>query len=234
MKKNVMMRAASALLVAVLLTTCAISGTFAKYTTSASAEDSARVAKFGVQITANGSMFSKNYEAAADGNGMATEVKGSVDSSNTDNIFAPGTKGEMASMTLTGTPEVKVEVTYAGTVDLGDNWLAKQDKDSAESYYCPLKVTVGTTEMYGLDYDSADAFEAAIKAAIDGTSKQYAALTDLSAQGADSLAISWEWAFEGENGTAVNRTDYADTYLGDAANKGNITIAVTTTVTQVD
>ena len=46
MKKNKMMRIASALLVAVILTTCAISGTFAKYVTSTPGSDSARVAKF--------------------------------------------------------------------------------------------------------------------------------------------------------------------------------------------
>ena len=43
MKKNIMMRVASALLIAVLLTTCAISGTFAKYVSTASGSDTARV-----------------------------------------------------------------------------------------------------------------------------------------------------------------------------------------------
>ena len=47
-----MMRVASALLVAVLLSTCAISGTFAKYVTEGSGSDTARVAKFGVTVTA--------------------------------------------------------------------------------------------------------------------------------------------------------------------------------------
>lgn len=54
MKKNKTMRAASALLVAALLSTSIISGTFAKYTTGASAQDSARVAKWGVVVTATG------------------------------------------------------------------------------------------------------------------------------------------------------------------------------------
>ena len=44
MKKNKMMRIASVLLVAVILTTCAISGTFAKYVTSGNGSDNARVA----------------------------------------------------------------------------------------------------------------------------------------------------------------------------------------------
>ena len=50
MKKNMMMRLASVLLVATLLSTCAISGTFAKYTSSATATDTAHVAKWDVKI----------------------------------------------------------------------------------------------------------------------------------------------------------------------------------------
>ncbi len=237
MKKNVMMRVASTLLVAVLLTTCTISGTFAKYTTSARSSDTARVAKFGVEITANGSMFSEHYNDKAGGNNIATEVTGSVESSvEGEKILAPGTKGTMASMTLTGTPEVKVQVTYAGTVTLNDKWVAKQNDEASttESYYCPLKVTVADETFYGLNYSSAAEFKAAIEEKIKGYIKTYEAGTNLSGKGSESLTISWEWEFEGSNGTSVHRTDYADTYLGDAEQKGDITIAVTTTVTQVD
>lgn len=237
MKKNVMMRIASVLLVAVLLSTSAISGTFAKYVTEANGSDTARVAKFGVKITANGSMFGQHYTAATD-NSVATSVTGSVDTSAGDNIVAPGTKGTMASMGLSGTPEVRVAVSYEGTVTMNGKWETQLSADdTTKTYYCPLKVTVGTTEISGLDYNSEAAFAAAIKTAIDGTTKTYNAGTDLSTVGTDALAISWEWAFEGASGTKVARTDYRDTYLGDQAangNAANITIAVTTTVTQVD
>ena len=50
MKKNKMMRIASVLLVAVLLSTCAISGTFAKYATEYTAEHTATVAKWKVSV----------------------------------------------------------------------------------------------------------------------------------------------------------------------------------------
>lgn len=82
MRKNKFMRAASGLLVAVLLTTCVISGTFAKYTTSATGSDSARVATWGfdknnASITLD-NLFSDTYD----------NVKG-VDS----DVIAPGTTG---------------------------------------------------------------------------------------------------------------------------------------------
>ena len=53
MKKNRIMRLASILLVCVLLTTSVISGTFAKYTTSQDASDSARVAHWGFNAAAD-------------------------------------------------------------------------------------------------------------------------------------------------------------------------------------
>ena len=58
MKKNKMMRLASAVLVCTLLTTSVISGTFAKYTSTSSASDNARVAKWGVTLAANGLLYS--------------------------------------------------------------------------------------------------------------------------------------------------------------------------------
>ena len=98
MKKNKMMRIASVLLVAVILTTCAISGTFAKYVTSENGSDSARVAKFGVEVTANGSTFATEYDTD-DTNVVGTIAK-SVVSSDTKNLVAsyaapPGTRGIM-------------------------------------------------------------------------------------------------------------------------------------------
>ena len=47
MKKNRMLRLASALLILTLLTTSVIGGTFAKYVSTGSVSDTARVAKWG-------------------------------------------------------------------------------------------------------------------------------------------------------------------------------------------
>ena len=56
MKKNKRMRTASGLMIAALLTTSMISGTFAKYTTADAAQDSARAAKWGVNLGISGSL----------------------------------------------------------------------------------------------------------------------------------------------------------------------------------
>ncbi|MGN0551598.1 MAG: hypothetical protein ACI4I4_07135 [Acutalibacteraceae bacterium] len=220
MKKNKMMRLASVLLVAVILTTCAISGTFAKYVTSGNGFDSARVAKFGVTVTGTADTFKETYAKDDEGFTLAANTVVS-----TKDVVAPGTSGSMAAFTLAGTPEVAVRVTFDGTLELGDKWV---DSDSA--YYCPIEVTVGSTTFKGTDYASADLFEAAVNDEIAGYSNDYAANTDLSTIGADAPAISWEWAFEGND-------DAKDTYLGDQAaadNAAEISLDVTATVTQID
>ncbi len=220
MKKNRMMRLASVLLVAVILTTCAISGTFAKYVASGNGSDSARVAKFGVTVTGTGETFAKTYEKH---DGSFTVAANTVVS--TEDVVAPGTSGSMAAFTLTGTPEVAVKVTFAGTLELGDKWV-----DSASAYYCPIEVTVGSTVFKGTTYASAAEFETAVNDKIATYSKDYAANTDLSTIGVDAPAISWKWAFTGND-------DVKDTYLGDQAAAGNaatISLDVTATVTQID
>lgn len=226
MKKNIMMRVASTLLIAVLLTTCAIAGTFAKYVTSETGSDSARVAKFGVKITANGQMFKETYQGIETGWTSASTVN-----SESGKVVAPGTSGEMVKMTLTGTPEVAVRVSYEATTFNLAGW--KLSNGSTE--YCPIVFTInGAT--YGMDYTAATNksstvadLEDAIKAAIAGYTKEYAPNQNLADVEAHSLAISWEWAF--------NVNDVNDTDLGDKAAAGNaatISITVKTTVTQID
>lgn len=219
MKKNVMMRIASVLLVAVMLTTCVISGTFAKYVTSGEGTDTARVAKFGVAITANGTTFANAYQD--DPVNAAVEVKSTV------NVVAPGTGKEMASMTLTGTPEVAVKVSYVADFALSDNWTVE-----GGVFYCPLKINVEGTVVDGATFDNKADFEAAVEALINGWTKTYDAGTDLSTVGTDSVSVSWEWPF-----STSAENDAKDTWLGNQAAAGNpatVTLNIKTIVTQVD
>lgn len=113
MKKNVMMRLASFLLVAVLISTSAISGTYAKYTTQDSGSDTARVAKWGVELQVVGNLYGDTYvnnivkDANDEGNNIRVQ---SVDKS-TD-VVAPGTQNtEGFTFSLKGQPEVDGIVT---------------------------------------------------------------------------------------------------------------------------
>lgn len=230
MRKNKMMRVASALLVAVLLTTCAISGTFAKYTTTGTGTDTARVAKWGVVVTVEGTAFAKEYDATATAKSVVS----------TDKVVAPGTSGNMVSATITGTPEVKVQVSYSADVELGDNWT-----DAAGNFYCPLVFTVGSTTIDGIAtttgdsgttpvYANADALETAIENAINEYTRTYDAGTDLATAtttGSTAPTVSWSWPFH-----TSDDNDVKDTFLGNktGTNIPQISITLTVTVTQVD
>ena len=235
-KKNVLMRSAGLLLALVLVTSCFVGSTFAKYTSAADATESARVAKFGVTVTANGDMFAKEY--ATDDTGVAGTIAKSVIS--TDEVVAPGTKKEgFVAARIAGTPEVAVRVSYkldAGTLAI-DGWKLADD-----SFYCPLvfkvKATDGTEKVIsGMNFADADAMKTALVDAVAAYTKDYAPGTNLSGVGADTLTISWEWPFEGGTGTVCSQSDTNDTYLGNQAAAGNaatVSLTLATTVTQID
>ena len=105
-KKNVLMRSAGLLLALVLVTSCFVGSTFAKYTTAADATESARVAKFGVEVSISGGAFETSYNRDT-----ATSIAKTVVSSNGDKLAAPGTQDENAvTFTIKGAPETAVRV----------------------------------------------------------------------------------------------------------------------------
>ena len=228
MKKNIMMRLASFLLIAVLLSTSVISGTFAKYVTAESGSDSARVAKWGVEVTAEGTTFANAYETK-DKTLVAIVGDNSVNSN--AKVVAPGTSGSMTTIKITGTPEVAVQVTYQ--VDNFD--LTGWEVDGA--YYCPLIITVNGDDIYGLDYTNVADFQKEVVETIEGFSTYYAAGTTLESNNTHTLSVSWRWNFDDtteDYATLLTQSDPKDTALGSAATPAQISLTVGATVTQVD
>lgn len=242
MMKNKAMRIAAGAGVTTLLTMSVISGSFAKYITSGTGTDSARAAKFGVTVTANGTMFASEY-AKDDENVVGTIVKSVVSSGGeSDHVVAPGTKGELLNATITGKPEVAVKVSYEPTLTL-KGWEYTDEDSNLSTEYFPIIFKVGD-KKYGVKgvkdstgvavangSSSIGELKTAVENAIKGYSKNYAANTDLSGIGADGFVnVSWEWAYNGNS-------DEKDTYLGDqaAANKDStVELSMKTTVTQID
>jgi hypothetical protein len=108
----------SLLLVMTLISTCAISGTFAKYVTKASGQDQARVAKWGVLVTVDGGAFADKYAATDHAyleDGGEYSVISSVEG---EKVVAPGTSAKEADLalvaTVKGTPEVAARYTLEG------------------------------------------------------------------------------------------------------------------------
>ncbi len=131
MKKNKMMRLASGLLVMTLMTTSVISGTFAKYTSTGSANDTARVAKWGVEITGSGNLFSSAYDNTClpvlqqSSSELNVQFSDSTSATTVEELVAPGTKNTTGlHFGITGTPEVRTEIT-ASEIEASDIYLAE-------------------------------------------------------------------------------------------------------------
>ncbi len=223
MKKNVMMRVASALLVAVLLTTCAISGTFAKYTSSATGSDTARVAYWGFNQSATITLdlFDDAYDNTVAG---------------AENVVAPGTSksttfafGSIYTANAgksIAAPEVDYKFTVTPTAT-GD--YTKLDENP--NFKWTLTAPGGTAQ----EYQTVDELLAAIKAlggATDGA-KDYEAgtLPEIFTDTTQAYTIGWTWAYE----TADDADqDAKDTEMGNAQALENVKFEITVTATQID
>lgn len=234
MKTNTMMRVASVLLVAVLLSTCVISGTFAKYVTSDDATDSARVAKWGVGITTSGTLFGEQYKDApiadANDNTITVQVNNYADST-TNNVVAPGTKNETGlTFTLTGTPEVDVAIKIeieSSDIFLPAGTYGTTDTTGYNPVVFTLKNGAGATLVQGT--------LATIATWLEGLSKTYDSNTNLATigTGADTVTktdgtyvLTWEWDFD-DNGSGTN--DDLDTALGNILAGQSVPGAITET-----
>ena len=238
MMKNKMMRIASVLLVAVLLSTCVISGTFAKYVTSDSSNDTARVAKWGVSIVASGDeLFNNEYRDTT--NGITVT---SIDDAN---VVAPGTSNAEfgatgMNFTIKGKPEVAVKFTYefvaSEDIFLGTGTYSDEttgditDEYTVAAKYYPV---VYTLKKDGVEVASGNL--EAIKNYFDNLSTEMIAPNTV----LDTVyVLTWAWDF----GDATENNQ-KDTTLGNLAaettsttNEYNLdlTYSLTITVEQVD
>lgn len=118
MKKNWITKVAVLMLALVMVTSCFVGSTFAKYVTRAEGQDNARVAKWGVLVTVAGGVFADKYAATDEaylGDGGEYSVVSSVEG---EKVVAPGTSAREADMalvaTVKGTPEVATRYTLEG------------------------------------------------------------------------------------------------------------------------
>ena len=213
MKKNKMMRIAGILLIAVLLTTSLISGTFAKYVTRGEVEDHARVAKFGVTISGSGKLFAETYYHTTNNrpaDGVEDSANGhliTVASSNGDEIVAPGTKSDPQApftVSVSGAPEVDVLITLGIAADSKDIYLKA-------GYNYPDRTTqaIGDTFTFEEDYYPIvytlklgnKVLASGNLAAIEEFLKDYSLYVDTTKElNAENYTytLSWEWAFESD------------------------------------
>lgn len=204
MKKNKMMRLAAIVLMLTLLTTCAISGTFAKYTASATASDNARVAKWDIDYTQNDIDAPLNNDivfALFDtANINDTNVKGAA--ADQPAIIAPGTTGSF-SFTISNKSEVtaKYAINYTVqnngvpieySIDNGQNWTT----DLADVEFTNLTMGTGVANI--------------------------------------TIQWRWAFTGNESANYKNNQTDTTDTNLGTAGTPAQVIVSAEITVEQVD
>ena len=228
MKKNIAARIAAFLFILTMISTCAFATTFAKYTTSGSATDEARVAKWGVTIAVTGNdAFSPFYDS---------EQNPTVKASTTTNVVAPGTSGDLASVSVSGSPEVSSKVSIDVSLSLKNWYISYKDAEGndVEEFYCPIIITIvknddvaKKTTIKGTDYTSAHDFQVAVDAALDKETT-YNPNDSL----AQKIEISWAWEFAGAADS--KQTNEKDTLLGDRKTAPTITLSAACTVEQIN
>lgn len=212
------------MLVATLITTSIISGTFAKYTTSVSGQDSARVATWGVTETSID--LDNLFKTAYQNNG-----KNTVESSDATDVIAPGTTGNATfDFTYNGSEDAP-EVAYKFTVDTEGSKIADDLKSNPNiEWQLDDNGAWGTWDQLMTNIKS-------LSGDPSGT-KEYAPnqLPDaFNMKGANTHKVSWRWKFETKNAEVVDaKQDATDTKLGNKAELDKVTVKVTLKAEQID
>lgn len=188
MTKNKMMRIASVLLVAVLLSTCAISGTFAKYVTVQNATAAARVAKWSIDVEGNeiattGSAPEIKFDLAETWTDY--DVSAEVDVAN--KLLAPGTAGSF-DFAITNKAEVNAKYSITLTENIANLPAGFDAKDFPVEY---------STDNAHWSTDISDAVSAG----------------NLNMGDSAVVTVYWRWAF-----LETDAANAIDTALGIAGN----------------
>ena len=204
------------LVLAISITAFSVAGTYAKYTSTDTISDKARVARWNINELVNVSLFEDTYNNGA--------VKNLDDDTSVTDVIAPGTKGSY-NFKLEGSVETNYTIKATVKEALETNGL-----EGRVVYYLKDGDTVlnSDTSLAGL--------KAALEALYDGNTIYAAGSLD-----EKTYTIEWEWVFEknttvGENTVIDSENDATDTALGNKSAEGTnvpeVKITVDFTVTQ--
>lgn len=133
---KILMMTVSILLSLVLITSTVMSSTLAKYVTQGTAEsETARVAKWGIEISTPATNLANTYEK--DG-AIVVDSNVSVDPQN--GLLAPGTRGALAYFSISGTPEVSYKLDFSGEIAIGEGFSTIVDEIGRTIDYFPIAI----------------------------------------------------------------------------------------------
>lgn len=236
MKKTNTMRVAVLLLALALVTSCFVGGTFAKYTSSISGKDNARVAYWGFASDSTitiSDLFTYTDEGVYnDGDVAGLIAPGTTNSKTFEFAWNPAADtADDAAEGITGTATAP-EVDYTFDVTVTGN--------------CAEAIQNNPNIQWKLDNGEWGTWTALIAAIDDlgenaeGGNTYEAGTLPTGFEDGDSHTISWQWIFEtaddadtdGVNEMAVQ--DALDTSMGNSTEALKVYLAITVTATQVN
>ena len=140
---KILMATVSVLLSLVLISTCLVSGIFARYTTKKERAFKMNFAEWNLTISSKGTDLKKEY--TSDGN-VIVKSSSSINDGN-DNIIIPGSSGYLAWLRVTGTSEVDYTLDFSGTFSIGDGYSGFFDEIGRSIEYFPIGIS-----LYRYDY----------------------------------------------------------------------------------
>ena len=204
MKKNRTMKLACVLLALVIMTSCFVGGTFAKYTSTTTGSGTATVAKW--SFTVNGSEFATTEASTLTFNLFDTinDTGNTEDEADVaDGKIAPGTAGSFA-LVVKNTSEVNAKYTITLTETNTSN--------------VPLQYSVdGNTWVDSVTELTMDSLTD-VAIAQDGEA---------------TVTVYWKWGYEGGHEGQTDETDTA-LGIAAQGTAPTVVIAATLTATQVD
>lgn len=223
-KRNIIL---GSLIAAVAITSYSVSGTYAKYTSTVSVTDTARVAKWGI-ASANKTinLFSDSY-TNAQSNADVTAANGNV-----AKIVAPGTSGIYAfDFNKDYAPETDYIVKFANN--------GSTDGTNGKIKYFVTKVanTAAVTNFDTLFPDGTTSY-ATVDALVAQMSTLSATPVEAGTVDTSVYVIGWKWDFEkmtddGTGGTIADAaTDTSDTNLGNATTLAQVVLNIKMIVEQ--
>ena len=199
------------LLAGVLATSCFVGGTLARYVTSTSSEDSARVAVWGInadEVTMD--LFDATYTV----NGVTV-----AQSEDGDNIIAPGTQKDNYFSIVNLDENLKPEVMYQISINLDDSEIDPLILNNPSIVWRLDDGTYGT-------WEETKAQVLALSGDASGV-KTYAPLEIAENFKADKThKIGWKWIMD-------NNNNVMDTEMGNKAVDGDISAKINIKVTAV-
>ena len=131
---KIIMAIVSTLLTLILVSSCILSGLYAKYVTKESSSATVSFKKFGVTIT-HGTDLNTQYDTSArDG---IVEIKVNTGDSK---LIAPGTRGALVWFRVKGAPEVAYSIDFSGSINIGDGYTSYIEDDNGNTIeYFPIR-----------------------------------------------------------------------------------------------